>query len=146
MPIPTTRQTNVDPFMGKMLTLNSDAQIDQLPFKVNTSTKTLDYTVKASESGTFFCNRGATAANTFTLPAVASGLNYHFYAAADFAVTVAPAAENTIVCDDNVAADALLISTGSEIMGGCIFVVCDGTKWVATGYLEESQTLVVTSA
>ena len=146
MPIPSTRQTNVPPFMGKMLSLNDDSQIQEMPFKVHTQTKTLDYTVKASESGTFFSNRGATAAMNFTLPAVASGLNYLFYAAADFSVTVTPAAVDTIVCDNNVAADAFALSTGSEIIGGAIQVVCDGTKWMAMAYLEETQTSVVTSA
>ena len=146
MPIPAKRQVNSPPFMGKMPSLNSDAQIDQMAFKVNTATKLTDYTVKASETGTFFTNRGTTAAVNFTLPAVASGLNYLFYAAADRAITVTPAAADTIICDDNVAADALALSTGSEIMGGAIQVVCDGVKWVAMTYLEESQTAVVTSA
>jgi len=143
MPIPSTRQTNTIPFMGKMLALNSNNQIDQIPFKVNTASKTTDYTVLASESGTFFNNRGATVAINFTLPAMADGLNYHFYAADDFAITVTSGTADKMICDNDVAADSLALSTGSEIMGGCIFVVSDGTKWMATAYLEESQTAVV---
>ena len=146
MPISVKRQINVPPFMGKMPSINDDHQIKEMAFKVNTATKVADYTVKASESGTFFNNRGATAAVNFTLPAVASGLNYHFYCAADFSVTVTPAAVDTIICDNNVAADAFALSTTSEMMGGCIVVTCDGTKWMANAYLEESQTAVVTSA
>ena len=143
MPIPSSRQTNVSPFMGKMLSLNDDHQIQEMPFKVNVVTKVADYTVKASESGTFFTNRGATAAVNFTLPAFASGLNYLFYAAADVAVTVTSGTADLMIVDDDVAADSLALSTGSEIMGGAIQVVSDGTKWMAMTYLEESQTAVV---
>jgi hypothetical protein len=131
--------------MGKMPSLNDDKQIKEMPFKVNTVTKVADYTVKASESGTFFDNRGATAAVNFTLPAFASGLNYLFYAAADFAVTVTSGTADLMIADDDVAADSLALSTGSEIMGGAIQVVSDGTKWMAMTYLEESQTAVVAS-
>ena len=143
MPIPSSRQTNVPPFMGKMLSINDDHQIKEMPFKVNVVTKVADYTVLASESGTFFTNRGATAAVNFTLPAFASGLNYLFYAAADFAVTVTSGTADLMIADNDVAADSLALSTGSEIMGGAITVVSDGTKWMANAYLEETQTAVV---
>ncbi|MCK5847617.1 MAG: hypothetical protein KAH01_00295 [Caldisericia bacterium] len=143
MPLPSTRQTNVPPFMGKMPTLNDDGQIKEMPFKVNTATKIVSYTVKASESGTFFNNRGTTATVVFTLPAMASGLNYHFYAAADRALTVTSGTADKMIADNDVEADSLSLSTGSEIMGGCIVVTCDGTKWMANAYLEESQTAVV---
>ena len=140
---PLKRQTNVAPFMGKMPSINDDHQIQEMQFKVNTATKTADYTVLASESGTFFNNRGATAAITFTLPAFADGLNYLFYAAADLAITVTSGTADLMIVDDDVAADSLALSTGSEIMGGAIQVVSDGTKWFAMTYLEESQTAVV---
>lgn len=142
MPIPVKRQINVPPFMGKMPSLNDDNQIEEMAFKVNTATKVADYTVKASESGTFFCNRGATAAVNFTLPAFASGLNYLFYAAADFAVTVTSGTIDLMVVDNDITADSLALSTGGEIMGGAIQVVSDGTKWMAMAYLEETQTIV----
>ena len=143
MPIPAKRQTNSPPHMGKMPALNDDYQIDQMAFKVNTATKTADYTVKASESGTFFSTRGAVGTVNFTLPAMASGLNYLFYAAAAGAMTVTSGTADKMVADNDVAADSLAFSTGSEIMGGAIQVVCDGSKWMAMAYCEESQTTVV---
>ena len=146
MPSSTVKQTDMGTFLGRMPGLTTINQIQKMGFKVNTASKVADYTVKAAESGTFFTNRGATANVNFTLPAVADGLNYLFFGAADFNVTVTPAAADILVCDNNVAADALALSTGSEIMGGAIQVVCDGVKWMANAYLEESQTVVVTSA
>lgn len=143
MPLPSTRQTNSPPFMGKMPSLNDDGQIDQMPFKVNTATKTADYTVLASESGTFFTNRGDTGAIVFTLPAMASGLNYVFYAAADFDLTVTSGTADKMICDNDVAADSLSLSTASEIMGGAIQVVCDGTKWMAAAWVTETVATVV---
>ena len=143
MAIPSTRQEDMDVFMGKMPAVDDDYQIAEMAFKVNVLTKTASATMLPSESGSFITNYGAGAPVTFTLPAPEDGLNYLFYAAvATHTLTVA-VATSVLVTDDNVAADSVGLETGSEIIGGAIQVVSDGTKWFSFPYLEESQTTVV---
>lgn len=147
MPKPTTRQTHMPVHMGNAPSVEADTrQIDNMAFKVNVVPKVADYTVKATESGTFFTNAGATAAVNFTLPAFADGLVYFFFVAADFAVTVTSSTADMMITDHDVAADSIALSTTSEMLGGMIQVFSDGTKWMSMVYAEESVAVTVVTA
>ncbi|MCB2179454.1 hypothetical protein KQH61_05985 [bacterium] len=112
------------------------------------SAKTAAYTVKAKDAGKIFTTRGATAAVTFTLPTAAdlpSGWSVTFVSAADVGMTVASAEGDNIVTFNDLAADSVAFSTASEIIGGAVTVVWDGTGFLtffghAGGHL---QTLTV---
>lgn len=132
MPLPSTIQTQMDVFHGKAPCVNDDHIVDKLAFKFNVVAKVAAYTCKVKESGTFFTTEGATAAVTFTLPAVASSTNvcYWFYSAEDLALTItAPA--GTLVCGNNAAATSVSYETANNIIAGAFMLVCDGTLWYA---------------
>ena len=128
MPSPTNQQSHMDTFMGRAPALDSDGFIDDIAMKLNVVAKTADYTVKHSESGTFFTTEGATAAVNFTLPAAASGLVYWFFSAEDVNMTVTADTADTMVAMNDVAADSIAFSTTSEKIGGAIMAVSDGSK------------------
>jgi hypothetical protein len=99
--------------------------------------KAASYTVTTDDRGVLFTNTGATAAVTFTLPAVASsaGLAYEFQAIADFNVLVeAAGAELNIVCFNDVNAAIVSLETAGQIIGGRLRVEANtaGTQWYAT--------------
>lgn len=99
------------------------------------SAKTANYTVRESDNGTLFTNKGATGAVTFTLPATAKrGLEYTFYVVADQNVTITAGTVGTLVVQDNAAADSLAINTADELIGTGIRVVGDGALWYAMPY------------
>lgn len=147
MPTPTTYQANSMPHAPGILApgLDSTGFISNIAMKLRVVAKTSAYTVNANESGTFFTTYGATAAVTFTLPAVASGLIYFFSSAADVAMTVAAGTAETMVAYNNVAADSIALGTASKIVGGIIVAVCDGTYW-HTGLIAGQSTQTVTIA
>lgn len=92
------------------------------------ATKTSAYTVTAKETGTIFVTTGATAAVTFTLPAISDGpWVFSFISGADVAMTVAAGTADTMVTYNDLAADSIAFSTSSEIIGGMVDVFCDGT-------------------
>jgi hypothetical protein len=97
--------------------------------------KTAAHTITAAESGTLFTNRGATAAFTFTLPAVTGlpiGTNYSFYGVASAGYTVASnGSSDNIVSKNDVAADSITITTASLAISGAVRVIWDGTAWLA---------------
>lgn len=150
MPTSATRQTVGMPTAPNGLAPGLDANgfINPIAFKVRTASKTSAYTVLLTESGTYFDTYGATAAVTFTLPAVASGAGcvYYFMSAADFAMTVASAEGDNIVTFNDVAADSIAMSTTSEIIGGGVKIVGNGTVWFAFLYVNETQTPVIATA
>lgn len=121
-------QTVMPIFKGMSPGINSNHQIPDIQFLLNTVDKAADYTVLVTESGTIFT---ASAAATFTLPAVASatGCYYTFINAAntDMAVT---APSGTLVADGNASATTATFSTSSHKIGGCVQVVCNGSKWL----------------
>lgn len=143
-PTPSTYQTLGMPIGrdGLIPGLNSDGQIPDIAYKVNVQAKVAAYTLLARESGGIFTNRGATAAVTFTLPTAATGLNYTFFAIADFDILVL--ATGIVVAFNNVAADSVTFTTTSQLIGGGFKVVCDGTSWLAMGLLgSDAQVITV---
>jgi len=122
----------MDVHIGKTAAVNDDYIADDLAFLFNVVAKVAAYTCLTRESGTFFTTEGATAAVTFTLPAVASSENvcYWFGSMEDFAMTItAPA--GTLVCGNNAAATSVSFETADNIIAGAFMVVCDGTLWYA---------------
>ena len=108
--------------------------------------KVTAYTVLPGDTGAIFTNYGATAAVTFTLPAIADGpWEFEFVALADFAITIAAAAVDTLITFNDAAADTVALSTASEIMGGGVLVRCNGTYVYAlqTGPGGHRQTMTV---
>ncbi len=97
--------------------------------------KVAAYTVTVEESGTIFTNRGATAAITFTLPAVTGipiGVNYTFYGISATGFTVASNGSlDNIVSANDAGADTLTATTTSLIIGASIRVIWDGTGWLS---------------
>lgn len=97
--------------------------------------KTAAYTVTADESGVLFTNRGATAAITFTLPAVTHlpiGTRYEFYGVSAYGFTVASngSSDNILTLND-ATADSITCTSTSKIIGASVSVIWDGTAWLA---------------
>jgi hypothetical protein len=93
-----------------------------------TESKTAAYTVTKYDSGTIFHTTGATAAVTFTLPQISDGPFYFlFICGADIGMTVTAAAADTAVTYNDLNADSVAFSTSSEMIGGAVEVICDGT-------------------
>lgn len=132
MPLPSTRQSHMKVHKGKAPAVDDNHIIDDLAFKFNVVAKVAAYTCKVKESGTWFTTEGATAAVTFTLPAVASSTNvcYWFYSAEDFAMTVAAPA-NTMVAGNDATATSIAFDQATQIIGTGAMVVCDGSLWYA---------------
>jgi len=129
---------------GRAPAVDGDGMIDALAMKRNVVAKTASYTVKASESGTLFTTLGATGAITFTLPAVADGLEFTFVNAVDQNMVIAGAANDLIVTFNNATADSISFATASEKIGGAARVTSDGTYWYAQ--ILSTSTLTVTDA
>lgn len=142
MPNPSTRQSHMEVFMGKMPAVDSNHYIDDIAFKVNVINKTADYTVLASESGSFFTNYGCTGTIDFTLPTPTDGLHYWFFSVAAGALKVI-GATNLSVAFNDVTATSVSFATANEIIGNCVHAVSDGTKWFFLPYLEETVTVTV---
>jgi hypothetical protein len=98
-------------------------------------TKTDDYTVLASESGTVFAI--ATDAKVFTLPATAAGLFYTFVnTGADGAVllSISPAAADAIMFVTSVDDKDLLNTKATAVEGDAVTIFGDGGQgWVVVG-------------
>lgn len=107
--------------------------------------KTANYTVTAADNNAIFTNQGATAAVTFTLPTLAKGLRYKFFAEAAQDVHVVSATADTMVVFNDAAADSININTSNEIIGGSVELVAnaDATKWLVMESIHDGQTLVV---
>lgn len=145
MPTPSTRQTHMKVYMGKAPAVDANYIIDSIAFKLNVVAKTADYTVKVSDSGTWFTNYGCTGTSEFTLPAVATGAGciFWFFGADDGAIKVtAPAA--VLATHNNAGATSVSFETGSEIIGGGFMVFGDGTLWYASPLVgAHTQTMTV---
>jgi hypothetical protein len=100
--------------------------------------KTADYTILdpytatgGDASGTIFTNRGAVGTVNFTLPAPVprlAGVYYDFVTVAAQIMLVLTATTDTLIADNDVAADSL--ATTARI-GVRLRVMCDGTSWFA---------------
>jgi hypothetical protein len=91
--------------------------------------------VLASESGVTFTTRGATAAVTFTLPAVTDlpiGTEYTFYGVSAYGFVVASnGSSDNIIGWNDATSDTITVTTTSLIIGASIRVMWDGTSWLA---------------
>lgn len=107
--------------------------------------KTDNYTVLAADNNTIFTNQGASAAVTFTLPTLAKGLRYRFFAEAAQNVHVVSATSDNLVVFNDAAADSINMNTSNEIVGAAVevFANADGTKWLIFEMVHDGQTLVV---
>ena len=115
----------------------------------NVVAKTANYTVTASDNNVIFTNQGATAAVVFTLPTIAKGLRYRFFAESSNAsatLEVASATANTMVTFNDDAASSVVFNTANEIVGGALEVVANAnaTKWLVFLHVNETQTPAVT--
>lgn len=142
MPTETTRQLQMDTFMGHMPAVNPDGYLDNMAFKVNVVAKTADYQVLASESGTYFTDFGCTGTIDFTLPAVAAGLVFTFFSASAFSLLVGSAA-NVMVADDDATATSVQYASSSDIIGAGFRLFSDGTKWFAMPFGTEAATVTI---
>lgn len=97
--------------------------------------KTAAYSVLLSDWGKTFTTRGATAAVTFTLPAVTSavaGIWYRFYNVSAYGMVIASnGSSDNIVGKNDAAADSLTFTTTSLMIGACVKVIWDGTGWLS---------------
>ncbi len=110
--------------------------------------KTSDYTVTPNEFGSVFTTRGAAAAVTFTLPAAGStnkGDWVLFTNVADYNMVVSGADEGLVVFN-NLTADNIGFGTPSELIGGTLLAISDGTSWIVLPLASETQTLVIDSS
>jgi hypothetical protein len=118
-----------------------------LPYRW-TESKTAAYQVTKEDSGTIFHTTGATASVTFTLPPITDGPFYFlFVCGADIGMVVAAKTADTAVTFNDLAADSVAFSTSSEMIGGVIEVICDGTTlFVLPRLASEAQTVTIATA
>ena len=92
--------------------------------------------VLASESGVRFTTRGATAAVTFTLPAVTNlpiGTEYTFHSTSAYGMVIASNGSlNNILTLNNATGNSITCTTTSKIIGAVVHVIYDGTAWLAS--------------
>ena len=139
-------------FMQKAPAIDKYGFVQDFQWKPKVIAKTAAYTVLVKESGTIFTTTGATAAVTFTLPAIdagdGTGWIFYFMATADVGMTVTAETADTMITFNDAAADSVAFSTASEIMGGAFMVFSDGTSLhaIPMGAGGHVQTLTVTTA
>ena len=123
--------------------LNLEKAASITGFKV--ATKTADYTVTTTDSGTIFIANHASTIVNFTLPATAScnGLAFLFVnlGAAGFKVTAGTA--DTMVVMNDAEADSAAFSTTNEMIGTGALVVGDGSKVYFLPLAPEAYTITV---
>jgi len=112
-------------------------------------TKTADYTVVTGTdpSGTLFTNRGASGTVIFTLPAPSQAIKGTWYSFAAVVaaqvLTVKTATADTLITFNDLTADSVSVQTTSEIIGGILRAVCDGTSWIVFGDSGAAHTYTV---
>jgi hypothetical protein len=110
-------------------------------------TKTTDYTVVEADDGTEFNNLGAAGSVTFTLPAAATrliGMTVTFRACVAAQNMVITGTAGELVTFNDIAANSVTFSTGSEIAGAEVKATCiSSAKWFLSLRTEETQTATV---
>lgn len=105
------------------------------------------YTVTEADNNILFTNRGNAGNIAFTLPATAKkGLRYGFFAIAAGTVTVVAGTADTLVTFNDAEADSLALDQASEIIGGFIEILGDGTGWLLLPHFYEAQTITIATA
>ena len=128
MPIPSTKQDQMDTFMGKTVALDSNRVIDDIAYTMRVENKIDDYTVLASESGTFFTT--TTADVNFTLPTREAGLIYWFLAGVDDEIRVTSDTTQKMTTFNDAAAAYVEFTVDGEQIGCGFMVYCDdGLFW-----------------
>lgn len=126
----TQKQTNV-PVNGG---ISPYGALSGVPLYATVSAKTAAYTVKESEFGVIFTNRGCTAAVAFTLPPVTNlpvGWWCIFYSVDNDGMSVASNGSNdNIVAKNDAGADSITMTTNSLAIGAGLLVIWDGTGWL----------------
>lgn len=98
--------------------------------------KTANYTVKATEIGATFTNKGATGAVTFALPAATVGLWYRFRVLAAQALQIDPNGTETIALPSTGAQSAAGKFISADAAGECVEIVCaDAGAWHVNSYV-----------
>ena len=124
---------------------DDDFHGNRFPYNYITA-KTADYQVVAADNGSVFTNQGAAGSVNFTLPTtIAAGFGARFLVEANQTVTVT-APSGKLVAYNNAAATSVAFSTGSQKVGGSVFVYAnaDATKYIAEYNLASaSQTITV---
>lgn len=107
--------------------------------------KTAAYSVVANDNFSLFDNVGATGAITFTLPALANGYLFGFRVQADQTITIASAEGTNMIALNNVSASSVAFSTGSQKIGGMVYVYTNpaGTKWIVENASAGTNTITV---
>lgn len=115
---------------GHAPAVDGDGILRNLIFSPRFITKTASYTVQARETGTVFVTTGATAAVTFTLPAINASYPFvfTFINGADQNMVVATETADTLVTYNDLAADSIAFSTSSEKIGGVVDIWSDGVS------------------
>jgi len=107
--------------------------------------KTADYTLTVDDTGCIFTNTGETDLLTLTLPAVANnrGLRYGVYVTNDAGISIASAAGDDIVCDNDAAADSVTVSTTGKCIGTFIEILgVGGSAWYTITHLAASDHVI----
>ena len=111
------------------------------------SSQTGNYSPTVDESGTHFDTQGAGGNVIFTLPAVsgAEGVWYTFFAAEDQLLRIGGPLD-TLIVDNDLAADTIGFETATELIGGAFHAICDGAFWHVSPWLpDEVATLTIVS-
>jgi len=111
------------------------------------SSHTANYTVTLEESGTHFDTQAAGALVLFTLPAVADsdGAWFTFFSAEDFELRIGGPLD-TLIVDNDAAADTIAFATATELIGAGFHVIGDGAFWHVSPWLpDELATLTIVS-
>ena len=104
------------------------------------------YSVVAADGGKILTTRGAGGTVTFTLPAtntIYPGWQVEFFNAAGQTMTVASATTDTMTTFNDLTADSVTYSTVSELIGGALRCVWDGTGWLTFAMAYDTQTQTV---
>ena len=142
MPKTSGEQTFMNTIEGNRPMLDAYGRIATISYTPKIVAKTAAYTVVAADSGTIFTTVGATAAVTFTLPAISTGpWAFKFICGADVGMTVAAATADTMLTMNDAAADSIAFNTTAERIGGTVEVYCDGTTLIGLARMAtEAQT------
>jgi hypothetical protein len=99
------------------------------------SAKVAAYAIKASDFGTTFTDRGATASVAFTLPPTAdlpAGWWCKFFGVTNAGFSVAShGSSDNIVSLNDAGADSITMTTNSVAIGASLTMTWDGTGWLA---------------
>jgi hypothetical protein len=148
MPKTSGEQTFMNTLNGNRPILDAYGRIATISYTPYIVAKTSAYTCTAADSGTIFTTVGATAAVTFTLPAISTGpWCYKFICGANVGMTVAAGTADTMLTMNDLAADSIAFNTTAERIGGMVEVYCDGTTLIGLARIAtEAQTPTITTA